>query len=389
MTELPYGVLKDLLLTTKDGDWGKAEAEENLLPYYIVRATDFAATSVGDVSNVPLRYLPMHTVARRTLQPNDILLETAGGSSKRPTGRTLLITDQILESFDNPVTCASFARFLRPDPKKVDPRYLFWFLQSLYRSGEIEKYQVQHTGVARFQYTQFAQTQQVPLPEIETQQAIGEVLGTLNDKIVANTKLATTAAHLMHASFQQLISESDFSESLVEDVVRRLKIPRKFTKAEILAEGEFPIYDQSDAGFLGYLSGDGYFDASADHPILYFGDHTCKLRISSERFVVGPNTIPFVARDVSTLVLYCALQGVQKHEEYKRHWNSLMKKAVRLPSHAAAQDFTAKFKGFFSWRHNLQSENSTLATTRDALLPHLVSGKLRIKDAEALREELV
>lgn len=275
---------------------------------------------------------------------------------------------------------------LRPNGR-ILPKFLSYLLQAPVYQRRMESDSdgstIKHIYITR------VDKMPVSVPNLTEQQAIATLLGALDDKIAANTILANTAMRVMHASFQQLIAEGDSSESLVEDVVRRLKIPRKFAKSEILPEGEFPVYDQSDAGFLGYLSGDGYFDASEDHPILYFGDHTCKLRISSERFVVGPNTIPFVAHDVSTLVLYCALQGVQKHEEYKRHWNSLMKKSVRLPSHMAAQDFTAKFKGFFSWRHNLQSENFTLAATRDALLPHLMSGKLRIKDAEALSEKLV
>jgi type I restriction enzyme S subunit len=37
--------------------------------------------------------------------------------------------------------------------------------------------------------------------------------------------------------------------------------------------------------------------------------------------------------------------------------------------------------------HTLAKENITLAATRDTLLPQLMSGKLRVKDAEAVLEK--
>ena len=108
-------VLRDLLVTTKDGDWGKENPEDGYLPYHIIRGTDYPAVRVGDLSSGPQRYLAEHTVKRRTLEPNDILIETAGGTRDRPTGRTLLVTEKVLSRFRGPVTCASFSRFLRID----------------------------------------------------------------------------------------------------------------------------------------------------------------------------------------------------------------------------------------------------------------------------------
>src|SRR5437879_3411490 len=145
--------LRDLLLATKDGDWGKESPENGYVAYRVIRGTDFPAVRFGDTRSVPVRYLSEATVHRRTLIPNDILLETAGGSPGRPTGRSLLITESLVSSLDLPATCASFARFLRVDPRKAVPQYVYWYLQHLYASGQMEEHQVQHTGVARFQYT--------------------------------------------------------------------------------------------------------------------------------------------------------------------------------------------------------------------------------------------
>jgi type I restriction enzyme S subunit len=202
-------LLRDLLVTTKDGDWGKENPEDGYVPYHIIRGTDFPDVRVGDLSSVPQRYLPEHTVKRRTLEPDDILIETAGGTRDRPTGRTLLITEKVLSRFRGPVTCASFARFLRIDRKQANPRFVFWYLQHLYDKGEMSQHQVQHTGVARFQYTRFAETQNVPLPPLAEQKAIAAVLGALDDKIELNRRMNATLEAMARALFQSWFIDFD------------------------------------------------------------------------------------------------------------------------------------------------------------------------------------
>src|SRR5437867_3046627 len=96
--------LRKLLTTTKDGDWGKDSPATGLVPYRVIRGTDFPSVRVGDTSSVPIRYLNESTVHRRTLAADDILLETAGGSPDRPTGRSLLIKQKLLASLDFPAT---------------------------------------------------------------------------------------------------------------------------------------------------------------------------------------------------------------------------------------------------------------------------------------------
>ena len=207
--EMEAAALRDLLTTTKDGDWGKDAPAEGLVPYRVIRGTDFPSVRAGDTSSVPIRYLSGSTVYRRTLAADDILIETAGGSPDRPTGRSLLIKQKLLSSLDLPATCASFARFLRVDHKKAEPSYVFWFLQFLYASGQMEEHQVQHTGVARFQYTKFAESQEIPLPHRKEQRAIAHILGTLDDKIELNRRMNETLEAMARALFQSWFVDFD------------------------------------------------------------------------------------------------------------------------------------------------------------------------------------
>jgi type I restriction enzyme S subunit len=82
-------------------------------------------------------------------------------------------------------------------------------LQHLYNKGEMSQHQVQHTGVARFQYTRFADTQHVPLPPLAEQKAIAAVLGALDDKIELNRRMNATLDAMVRVLFQSWFVDFD------------------------------------------------------------------------------------------------------------------------------------------------------------------------------------
>lgn len=108
-------VLKEITVVTKDGEWGKGEPFDSSVEMMVIRGTDFEDVRVGSLDGVPSRYIPEHIATRKRLQPFDILIETAGGSKDRPTGRTMLLKPSMISKANLPLTCASFARFIRID----------------------------------------------------------------------------------------------------------------------------------------------------------------------------------------------------------------------------------------------------------------------------------
>lgn len=398
--------LKDLLLETKDGDWGQSDPAEGLVPYHVIRATDFASASLGDVQSVPLRFLPSHTVQRRTIQLNDVLIETAGGSPGRPTGRTMLITQRVIDSFEGPITCASFARFLRADSEQIDPRYLFWFLQALYQSGEIEQYQVQHTGVARFQYTQFAATKQVPLPAMHVQQAIAEVLGALDDKVAANTKLATTAGALAGLIYDR--SAARFDARPMSEVLSPI-----LGGTPARSRVDFWAGDQLWASAKDITGAQFGVVLSTDEKITEAAVAATKAKplpagsvILTARGTVGAvarlaapasfnqSCYGFVPGDIPPGVLYFAITRAVLRAKEIAHGSVFdtitMKTFDHLPFpdfHAEALTATEGEVGpLLEAVAGVVRENSSLVATRDALLPQLMSGNLGVKDAERALE---
>ena len=194
--------LKDLLDFTRDGEWGKGGPGSDLVEMAVIRGTDFASVRRGDISTVPRRFIPEGAADRKALMPGDLLIETAGGTKDQPTGRTVYLSERIFDALPVPVTCASFSRFLRVNRELVNPRYLFWYLQSIYSTGEMLPYHIQHTGVARFQYTDFASQWLVPVPPLDKQAKIAETLSVFDDKIALNRRMNETLEAMARALFK-------------------------------------------------------------------------------------------------------------------------------------------------------------------------------------------
>ena len=180
--------LKSLIQESKDGEWGKGEPFEDSVKMAVIRGTDFEAVRIGNLDNLPSRYIPSHIANRKTLRSKDILLETAGGSKDRPTGRSVFIKPSTVYRLDIPLICASFSRFIRIDPKKANPEYIFWHLQYLYSANYLRQYHTQHTGVARFQYTVFSEREELLVPPLHIQKKIAAILSNYDRLIENNTR---------------------------------------------------------------------------------------------------------------------------------------------------------------------------------------------------------
>jgi type I restriction enzyme S subunit len=195
--------VSQLLNFTRDGEWGRGEPTPGFVPMQVIRGTDFERVRFGDLSTLPIRYIREDIAGRKAIKANDVLIETAGGTKDQPTGRTVLIKGSIIAKAKFPLICASFARFLRPDLSAVDPGYLFWKLQAEYHSGALLPFHIQHTGVARFQYTQFATNHPLLFPnDLDGQRINAEVLSALDDKIELNRQMNETLEGMAQAIFR-------------------------------------------------------------------------------------------------------------------------------------------------------------------------------------------
>lgn len=186
------------------GGWGKEEPEDGLLEVRVIRGTDFARIAELAFRDVPRRYEAASKVPQRTLEEGDIVLEISGGSrtAGQSTGRTLLVTQRLLDSLPPLAIPASFCRLLRVDRNKIDPQYAYYALQDMYASDRAAQYEQQSTGISNFQFEYFLDAEHVRLPGKHAQRAIAAVLGALDDKIEQNRRTARVLERLARAIFR-------------------------------------------------------------------------------------------------------------------------------------------------------------------------------------------
>jgi len=236
------------------------------------------------------------------------------------------------------------------------------------------------------------------LPPYAEQRAIAEVLGALDDKIAANTQLSRIADDYVRARYEEV--ERSSKESIA---VSKLATARRDTvNPGSSISGTLYIGLEHIPRRLMWLGDSGYATdvtsqkSSFEQDDILFG----KLRPYFHKVVAVPHAgvsstdilvlTPTVA-DLSGFVLAAlasdsVVASVTAMSEGTRmprtSWKDLSAVEVPWPGQARAKEFSSEIMVLRSAVEGLLAENQTLAATRDALLPQLMSGKLRVRDAE-------
>lgn len=148
--------LAALILEHIGGGWGKEAYDKDYRePAWVIRGTDVPSVRACDVATVPRRYHTPSNLRSRKLEAGEIVFEVSGGSKGQPVGRTLLITPELMSTFNGDVICASFCKRIQPDADGYGSELLYLSFVEAYTSGEIEEFQVQSTGISNFKWTEY------------------------------------------------------------------------------------------------------------------------------------------------------------------------------------------------------------------------------------------
>ena len=185
------GVFEDYI----GGGWGNDEkTEEFPILASVIRGADFPSVWRYDLSTCPKRYHKVSNYKSRQLQDGDIILEISGGTSEQPVGRTVLVTQDMINRFeDGKVICASFCKLVRLKKNKISPYYFYYWMQYLYDTRIIDRYQLQSTGIINFKFEAFLKNGILMLPPKELMMAfekqIVPLLKEINQLAMQNENL--------------------------------------------------------------------------------------------------------------------------------------------------------------------------------------------------------
>lgn len=303
-------------------------------------------------------------------------------------------------------------KFSVKDPQRLNANYLFYFL----RQSEIKATLIAKAhGSAQPNLSNAAILSLViPLPDIQQQQAIAEVLGALDDKIAANTKLADTITDSLATHFDDLgfVDEPDEDNELipigeffdlnpttvatteVEPVyVDMQKIPTtgpsirdwdhrpakggaRFMNGDTLLARITPCLENRKTGYVDFLH-DGQSGVGSTEFIV----------VRSREGIPGPLSYFLATSESFRTFAIRHMSGTSGRQRVSAL--DLSGFTIKRPDEDKLDAFGARSEAGFAMLKSLTDESRTLAATRDALLPQLMSGKLRVKDAVDRVESLV
>jgi type I restriction enzyme S subunit len=227
------------------------------------------------------------------------------------------------------------------------------------------------------------------LPSPRDQRAIGEVLGALDDKIAANDALARAASCLAEARYAKLAAGAA-GTALAGDLIE-LKYGRALPAAA-RAAGKFPVY--GSGGIAGF-----HDTGPVDGPGVIVGRKGTVGAVHwSERNFFPIDTTFYVAlrrervpmEFAYYMLRHLGLDGMNSDSAVPGLSRpNVLSLEIRVPGEPALRRFHADVRPLFRLRESLSAESAALAELRDTLLPGLLSGDIRVRDAERVATDAV
>ncbi|MBB2911254.1 type I restriction enzyme S subunit [Streptosporangium becharense] len=276
----------------------------------------------------------------------------------------------------------------RLDPKRSLPEfYYYWFSSP---DGQHELLQnVSTVGVPGLgQPVATIKSLRVPSPPLTIQKSIAAALGALDDKIAVNERITLTALELSRSIYRNFSADASTSSELGNFV--SLKYGKALREAE-RREGATPVY-----GCTGQV---GWHDTpltSGPTPVVgrkganagwvSWSPKPCW--VIDTAFFVDINA-KFISPEVAFLILETAnlpaLVGDSAVPGLNR--DAAHKQLIKVLEPAAAAEVSERVRPLMTQATRVEQESRTLAALRDTLLPQLMSGKLRVRDAERIVED--
>jgi type I restriction enzyme S subunit len=305
---------------------------------------------------------------------------------------------------------------LRPRGSVVDSRYLFYYLTSPLGQSELL---VKASG-STVSHLNVADVRQLPilrLPALDEQRAIAQVLGALDDKITANEKVTSTAFDLAHSMVLEVLKRTRGADCLLTKFGRlgdlfdgphatptRCGVGPYFLNISSLKSGRLDLAESdhlSESEFSKWTrrvtpqEGDllfSYETRLGEAALMPAGVRACLgrrmalLRADRERVLPEFLLHFYLSHTFQRTIAERTIHGATVPRiglATMGDWD------VEIPELAEQQSIAATLRSLHAVVDHVGREAARLARTRDELLPLLMSGKIRVKDAEAVASEVV
>lgn len=366
---------------------------------------DFFAVGTPAMKGHRINYADARRISRETFEQWTRRLKPAAGdlllAREAPVGPVVQLPR------DANVAAGQRTVLLRPDPQVSDSRFLYYALSSPASQAALqikaEGSTVHHLNVPDIR------SFDVRIPPLGEQRAIAEVLGALDDKIAANTALATSLYALIEAEFEQAMRLAASERKLSALVTTQYGVTASATEKQggirflrvtdinkrpwvdwpgvpscdlgngderkyLLAPGDIVVARMADPGKCAWIA--------AGDPVAVFASYLVRVR------ALDPAQAPYIFQFLRSSAYLRHVDSVGQGSVQKNmNAKAMVATSIPLPDADVLGEFGSRFRRTWGAMTTTLRESQTLAATRDALLPHLMSGKLRVRDAERIAAE--
>jgi type I restriction enzyme S subunit len=191
--------LQNIISLCQNGIWGD-DPRENEESYPIIRSTEITHDGKIDLSTVSYRKVSKEKVNLYSLQDGDILVVGSSGSPHL-IGRCALFS----HPKDNKTYL--FSNFMiRIRPKNVNPKFLYYFLNSNFYFNFLKNLQQTSTGLRNLPKKEWLKLN-IPLPSLEEQEAITLILSTVDEAIQKTDEIIAKTERLKKSLMQELLTK--------------------------------------------------------------------------------------------------------------------------------------------------------------------------------------
>lgn len=404
-------ILANLIKEITSGDWGKESETGGLVECDVIRGTDFLSLSKKDFTNVPRRFIKKSSLEKRTLQDGDILVELSGGSKDQPTGRVLLITEQLLSLAKYGLLYSNFVKRLKVNSERIHPKFLEHFWSFLYVNGVTRIYEKRTTGIRNFKLSDFLEKESVPLPPLPEQKAIAQILSTVQRTKEATEQVIQTTKELKKSLMKHLFTygavsleetpnvklketeigmvPEEWEQSKLDDILKLSSGKSRPKDVKNSASGEYiyPIYGGN--GILGYSS--EYFLEDTTLVLGRVGEYCGSVHQANGKSWISDNALyikQILSDSVTMEFLRMCLELLDLNRYKKKSGQPLItqnivcSKTIAYPK-KVNQKLIVEMLGQAEKKIIAESNKRTaLEQLFKTLLNNLMTGKIRVKNFE-------
>ncbi len=211
--ELPYNwvesSLKGITSFVIGGDWGKDPSKDlgdEFTEVLCIRGSEIKNWNDDKGNTASLRLIKKASLEKRNLIEGDILIEISGGGPDQPVGRIVFIDKESLDQDKLPKVCTNFLRMLRIY-NILNKKYVSLFLEHIYLSGEVIKYQGGSNNLRNLKFKEYEQIK-IPIPPLPEQTRIVAKLDLLFGQLEQIKESLDKIPQLLKDFRQQVLTQA-------------------------------------------------------------------------------------------------------------------------------------------------------------------------------------